>query len=58
MEKCIENFNCMGNVFESGKLEGDGMVKFLVEKVFVVDFFFIFFIFVWLVVGLGEKFLF
>lgn len=48
----------MGNVFESGKLEGDGMVKFLVEKVFVVDFFFIFFIFVWLVVGLGEKFLF
>lgn len=55
LEKRIENFNRTGNASESGKPEGDGMVKSLVEKVLVADFFFILFILAWLVAGLGEK---
>lgn len=55
LEKRIENFNRTGNASESGKPEGDGMVKSLVEKVLVADFFFILFILARLVAGLGEK---
>lgn len=55
LEKRIENFNRTGDASTSEKTEGDGMVKTVVEKVLVADFFFILFILAWLVAGLGER---
>ncbi|KAG0621383.1 hypothetical protein M758_3G015600 [Ceratodon purpureus] len=55
LEKRIENFNRTGDATVGEKTAGDGMVKTVIEKVLVADFFFILFILAWLVAGLGER---